>query len=51
MIFPTFKKKSFWENIEKCTFTYWLNERSFLQIVDREFEHEAKWKVASSDSR
>ena len=29
-------------NIEKCPFTYsyWLNGRWFLQIVDREFYHE-----------
>ena len=32
MLFSTFKKK----NIEKCPFTYWLNGRWFLQIVDRE---------------
>ena len=34
-IFPTFKKYvSFFGNIEKCPFTYWLNGRWFLQIVD-----------------
>ena len=32
-LFPTF----FWGgNIEKCPFTYWLNGRWFLQIVDRD---------------
>ena len=30
MLFSTFKKN----NIEKCPFTYWLNGRWFLQIVD-----------------
>ena len=30
MLFSTLKKK----NIEKCPFTYWLNGRWFLQIVD-----------------
>ena len=30
MLFSTFK------NIEKCPFTYWLNGRWFLQIVDRD---------------
>ena len=34
-LFPTFKKKVyFFGNIEKCPFTYWLNGRWFLQIVD-----------------
>ena len=32
MIFLTFKNN----NIEKCPFTYWLNGRWFLQIVDRD---------------
>ena len=32
MLFSTLKKK----NIEKCPFTYWLNGRWFLQIVDRD---------------
>ena len=32
MLFPTFKKKI--GNIENCPFTYWLNGRWFLQIVD-----------------
>ena len=31
MLFSTFK-----HNIEKCPFTYWLNGRWFLQIVDRD---------------
>ena len=31
MLFSTLKKK-----IEKCPFTYWLNGRWFLQIVDRD---------------
>ena len=30
MLFSTLKKK----NIDKCPFTYWLNGRWFLQIVD-----------------
>ena len=30
MLFSTLK------NIEKCPFTYWLNGRWFLQIVDRD---------------
>ena len=30
MLFSTLKKN----NIEKCLFTYWLNGRWFLQIVD-----------------
>ena len=30
-LFPTFST-----NIEKCPFTYWLNGRWFLQIVDRD---------------
>ena len=30
MLFSTLKKK----NIENCRFTYWLNGRWFLQIVD-----------------
>ena len=30
MLFSTLKK------IEKCPFTYWLNGRWFLQIVDRD---------------
>ena len=30
MLFSTLKKN----NIEKCPFTYWLNRRWFLQIVD-----------------
>ena len=33
MLFPTFLD-FFWGNIEKCPFTYWLNGRWFLQIVD-----------------
>ena len=32
MLFSTLKKNC---NIEKCPFTYWLNGRWFLQIVDR----------------
>ena len=32
MLFSTLKKKK--NNIEKCPFTYWLNGRWFLQIVD-----------------
>ena len=32
MIFSTLKQY----NIEKCPFTYWLNGRWFLQIVDRD---------------
>ena len=32
MLFSTLKKN----NIEKCPFTYWLNGRWFLQIVDRD---------------
>ena len=32
MLFPTLKNN----NIEKCLFTYWLNGRWFLQIVDRD---------------
>ena len=31
MLFSTLKK---YNNIEKCPFTYWLNGRWFLQIVD-----------------
>ena len=31
MLFSTLKKNN---NIEKCPFTYWLNGRWFLQIVD-----------------
>ena len=31
VLFPTFKK-----NIEKCPFTYWLNGRWLLQIVERD---------------
>ena len=31
MLFSTLKK-----NIEKCPFTYWLNGRGFLQIVERD---------------
>ena len=40
MLFPTLKKKNYAifnikkNNIEKCPFTYWLNGRWFLQIVD-----------------
>ena len=34
MLFSTLKKN--WQNIEKCPFTYWLNGRWFLQIVDRD---------------
>ena len=34
MLFPTFNIKK--NNIEKCPFTYWLNGRWFLQIVDRD---------------
>ena len=49
--FPT--KKSFFGggNIEKCPFTYWLNGRWFLQIVDiiGEFENGVIWKVVSPD--
>ena len=33
-LFPTFKKSLIFGNIEKCPFTYWLNGRWFLQIVD-----------------
>ena len=34
-LFPIFKKNVyFFGNIEKCPFTYWLNGRWFLQIVD-----------------
>ena len=33
MLFPTLKKIG---NIEKCPFTYWLNGRWLLQIVDRD---------------
>ena len=41
MLFPTiFEEKKL--NIEKCPFTYWLNGRWFLHIVDREFEHGAR---------
>ena len=36
MLFPTFEKKLLKNNIEKCPFTYWLNGRWFLQIVDRD---------------
>ena len=37
-LFPTFLDLFlFFGNIEKCLFTYWLNGRWFLQIVDREF--------------
>ena len=32
MLFSTLKKT----NIEKCPFTYWLNGRWILQIVDRD---------------
>ena len=32
MLFSTLKKNIY--NIEKCPFTYWLNGRWFLQIVD-----------------
>ena len=32
MLFSTLKNN----NIEKCPFTYWLNGRWFLQIVDRD---------------
>ena len=32
MLFSILKKKI--GNIEKCPFTYWLNGRWFLQIVD-----------------
>ena len=32
MLFSTLKEN----NIEKCLFTYWLNGRWFLQIVDRD---------------
>ena len=32
MLFSTLQKN----NIEKCPFTYWLNGRWFLQIVDRD---------------
>ena len=45
-LFPTF-----FGNIEKCPFTYWLNGRWFLQMVDRDFQHEVNWKVVSPDSR
>ena len=31
-LFPTFL--DFFGNIEKCPFTYWLNGRWFLQLVD-----------------
>ena len=41
--------KFFLANMEKFPFTYWLNGRWFLQIVDREFEHGVKWKVVSPD--
>ena len=48
MLFPTrlilFPKMFIIGNIENCPFTYWLNGRWFLQIVDREFEHGVKWK-------
>ena len=33
-LFPTFL--DFFGNFEKCPFTYWLNGRWFLQIVDRD---------------
>ena len=40
----------FFGNIEKYPFTYWLNGRWFLQIVDiRNFN--MKWKVVSPHSR
>ena len=46
MLFLTFlEQKSVFLNIEKFPFTYWLNGRWFLQIVDREFEHGVKRKV------
>ena len=51
MLFPTFLEKKCVLNIEKCPFTYWLNGRWFLQMVDREFEHVVKWKVVFPDSR
>ena len=35
--FQRLKKKFLGGNIEKSPFTYWLNGRWFLQIVDREF--------------
>ena len=35
--FMLIKKKNWCKkNIEKCPFTYWLNERWFLQIVERD---------------
>ena len=33
-LFPTFKKKVFFGNTEKCSLLYWLNGRWFRQIVD-----------------
>ena len=36
-VFYAFKEMFFFLNIEKCPFTFWLNGRWFLQIVDREF--------------
>ena len=30
------KKNNNYNNIEKCPFTYWLNGRWFLQIVERD---------------
>ena len=35
MLFSTLKNHCL-GNIEKCPFTYWLNGRWFLQIVDRD---------------
>ena len=46
-LFPTF-----FGNIEKCPFTYWLNGRWFLQMVDRDFFNiklNGRW--VSPDSR
>ena len=40
-------------NIEKFPFTYWLNGRWFVQIVDihvGNFLHEVNWKVVSPNS-
>ena len=36
VFYAIFNINFFFGNIEKCPFSYWLNGRCFLQIVDRD---------------
>ena len=42
--------RAFYHEIEKFPFTYWLNGRWFVQIVDIHVGNEVNWKVVSPDS-